>query len=67
MPPHPSHWRAVYKNMTDAEFLAASTAYKEKKQQGEGFMPERWDGVTDTWHALDVRYDQTIGEKSVSV
>lgn len=31
------------------------------RPEPEGFRPERWDGVTPVWHALDIKYDYCVG------
>ena len=49
-------------NQTDAEFaLEAMSGKQRKRRLPEGFMPSKWDGVTPVWRALDMRYDQCIG------
>jgi len=49
-------------NQSDAEFaLEAMSGKNRKLRLPEGFLPDKWDGVAPVWRALDVRYDQCIG------
>ena len=50
----------VYKGLTDDEFKAVIWDPVDKVHYKEGFQPDRWDGVTPVWHALNVSYDQCI-------
>ena len=52
-----------FANMTDEQFAVESKIGKRRRTvAGEGFQPSRWDGVSPVWRALDVRYDQCIGQ-----
>lgn len=50
------------KNLTDAEFAKEAKCGKNRKKVlPEGFRSELWDGTTPVWRALDIRYDQCVG------
>ena len=51
-----------YASMSDTEFAAESMIGKRRRTiAGEGFQRELWDGTGAVWRALDVRYDQCVG------
>jgi len=54
-----------YGNLSEAEFKARMeyglNTGEAPKPYVEGFIESSWDGVTPVWRALDIRYDQCVG------
>ena len=56
-----------YRPYTDTQFQQLVTDTVSGEVHREGFLADRWNATADpvVWHALDVRYDQCIGEPAI--
>jgi len=54
-----------FANMSEVDFKAKMeyglTSIEPRKPYVEGFIESTWDGVSPVWRALDIRYDQCVG------